>query len=361
MKNYFDLTIKNDLEKLFIKQKDIFSCQLIDDKNVIYDGFKLAKTKKGNIFAVCDINFQKSNTDNKYQARLTFRKTDNEFKERNVNKGTDCIRIAFNNRQDGYRELWKMIAFLYKWRETIDLGEFENYFSVTDEDLADILSKIANTQNKNTFVAGLEKLSPDDLVNIGNLVNTTNITLIIKEWNKNKDNFNEEFWQKLFQNYSWILAQIFACPYIKIGEKTYCGGKEDDNKGGVLGDLQYQNDLTGNIAFIEIKTPRDNVLIGEKYRGEQGRENMIFSMNKELTGSVNQVLNQKKVYIKTHGEQKGKTLNNTKCVVVIGKSPTNKDQKKSFELYRSSLKDVEIITYDELFGRIQNILNIFKK
>jgi hypothetical protein len=81
------------------------SYHLVDDKNVIYDGFKLAKTKKGNTFTVCDINFQKSNINNKYQARLTFRKTDNEFKERNVNKGTDCIRITFNTSQYGYREL----------------------------------------------------------------------------------------------------------------------------------------------------------------------------------------------------------------------------------------------------------------
>ena len=130
MKNYFDLTTTNDLEKLFIEQKDVFSCQLIDDKKVIYDGFRLAKSEKENIFTVCDINFQKSNTDNKYQARLIFRKTDNEFKERNVNKGTDCIRLAFNTRQDGYREFWKMIAFLYKWRETIDLGEFGSKVSV---------------------------------------------------------------------------------------------------------------------------------------------------------------------------------------------------------------------------------------
>ena len=85
MKKYFDLTTQNNLEKLSIKRKDNFSCQLIDDKNVSYDGFKLAQSEKGNIFTVCDINFQKSGTDDKYQARLIFRKTDDEFKNRNVN------------------------------------------------------------------------------------------------------------------------------------------------------------------------------------------------------------------------------------------------------------------------------------
>jgi len=361
-KNYFDLTTQASLEKLSIAKKDSFNCQLIDDKQNIYDGFKLSQSKAGNIFSVCDISFQKSGTDNKYQARLTFRKTDSDFKDRNANKGSDCIRIPFSTGQDGYREFWKMIAFLYKWRETIDLGEFEDYFSVTDKNLADVFSKIADDKNKKTVLGNLKKLSQDDLKNIGNLVSATKITAIIQVWDDNKTNFEEDFWQDTFKNHAWILSQIFACPYIKIGEKTYCGGKEDDNKGGVLGDFQYQNNLTGNIAFIEIKTPKDNILVGTQYRGkEDGKENIIYSMHEELTGGVNQVLNQKKVYLKTYGEKNGKVLNNAKCVLVIGKLPSDADQKRSFEYYRSSLRDVEIITYDELFERINGILNLFEK
>jgi len=344
-KNYFDLTTQANLEKLSIKKKDNFNCQLIDDKQNIYDGFRLSQSKAGNIFSVCDISFQKSGTDNKYQARLTFRKTDTNFKDRNVNKGSDCIRIPFSTGQDGYREFWKMIAFLYNWRETIDLGEFEDYFSVTDKNLADIFPKIADSKNKQAVLENLIKLSQDDLKNIGNLVSATKITAIIQVWKNNQANFKEDFWQATFKNHAWILSQIFACPYIKIGEKTYCGGKEDDNKGGVLGDFQYQNNLTG-----------------KQYRGkEDGKENIIYSMHEELTGGVNQVLNQKKVYLKTHGEKNGKVLNNAKCVLVIGKLPSDADRKRSFEYYRGSLRDVEIITYDELFERINGILNLFEK
>jgi len=243
-KNYFDLTTQASLEKLSIKKKDSFNCQLIDDKQNVYDGFKLSQSKAGSIFSVCDISFQKSSTDNKYQARLTFRKTDNGFKDRNVNKGSDCIRIPFSTGQDGYREFWRMIAFLYKWRETIDLGEFEDYFSVTDKNLADIFSKIADDKNKKAVLENLRKLSQKDLRNISDLVSATKITEIIQVWDDNKTNFEEDFWQNTFKNHAWILSQIFACPYIKIGEKTYCGGKEDDNKGGVLGDFQYQNAIS---------------------------------------------------------------------------------------------------------------------
>ncbi len=357
-KKYFDLK-KDNLEKLYIKKIDNFNCQLADEFN-IYCGFKMNQSPAGNIYTICDIDFQKSSTDKKYQARLIFRKTDNKFKDRNANKGVDCIRIPFQTGADGYREFWKMVAFLCRWREKIDLGEFEDYFAITDKNIAAVLSKLADSNSKEIVLDNLGKLSRNDLENISNLINVTKINTMIKIWEDSKDNLDEEFWQKIFKAHAWVLSQIFACPYIKIGEKTYCGGKDDDNKGGVLGDFQYKNSLTNNVAFIEIKTPAENILVGKKYRGEEGKENIIYSIHEELTGGVNQVLNQKKVYLKTHKETNGKELNNIKCVLVIGKLPSETDRNKSFEYYRSSLRDVEVITYDELFERINGILKLFE-
>jgi hypothetical protein len=209
----------------------------------------------------------------------------------------------------------------------------------------------------------IKHLNQNKLKNIDSLVSVVRLEDIIKNWNNNIGNSNEEFWQQLFQNHTWILSQIFSCPFILIGKKFYCGGKEDDDKGGVKGDLLYKNDLTGNLAFIEIKTPETKI-IGNKYRGdEEGKENVIFSMSDELTGGINQVLNQRKIYINTHGDNNGKFLHNAKCILVIGKinNLRDSDEKKSFELYRSYSKEVEIITFDELFGRIQAFLNLLKE
>ncbi len=209
----------------------------------------------------------------------------------------------------------------------------------------------------------IKHLNQNKLKNIDSLVSVARLEDIIKKWNDNRDNKNEEFWQQLFQNHTWILSQIFSCPFILIGKKFYCGGKEDDDKGGVKGDLLYKNDLTGNLAFIEIKTPETKI-IGNKYRGdEDGKDNVIFSMSDELTGGINQVLNQRKIYINTHGDNNGKFLHNAKCILVIGKIDNlqGNDEKKSFELYRSFSKEVEIITFDELFGRIQTFLNLLKE
>ena len=209
----------------------------------------------------------------------------------------------------------------------------------------------------------IKHLNLKKLKDIDSLVSTTRLENISKIWNENKNNGSEEFWQQLFQNHTWILSQIFSCPFILIGKKFYCGGKEDDDRGGVKGDLLYKNDLTGNLAFVEIKTPETEI-IGKQYRGnEDGKDNVVYSMGDELTGGVNQVLNQRKIYLNTHGDNNGKFLHNAKCILVIGRVDKlkNDDEKKSFELYRSSSKDVELITFDELFGRVQKFLDLLKE
>lgn len=355
---YYDLTDKdNKLLGLSIKKKDNFNCQLVDGNGEEYDGFLLAKSRSSSVFTICD--FQKSASDQKYQARLVFRKTDEDFKDRNVNKGSDSVRIPFEKGQDGYREFWRMISFFIKWRKVIDLGEFEDYFAITDKALAEFLPKVASIENRDIVLKSLRSMSVEDLENIDNLIDITHLTNLINKWNDNKDNESEDFWQNLFQDYPWVLSQIFACPYLQIGQKTYCGGKEDDNKGGVEGDFLYQNELSGNITFIEIKTPKKDI-IGSKYRGEEEKENVIFSIKPEVTGGVNQVLNQRNIYSMTHGEKGEKKLNNVKCVLIIGTMPDG-DQKKSFELYRNSLSNVEVITFDELFKKIESLLRVFQK
>jgi len=362
---YFDLTnSKNSVFDLSIEVQDHFTCNLVDNEQNNYCGFILAKTPAGNNLTICEISFQTSTIDKKYQARLIFRKTDPNLNDKKTISTATHIRVPFSNGQEGYREFWQMIAFLYKWRETIDLGNFKDVFAITDKDYLVVLSTIAKLENRDTVLKNLEKLSKEQLSNLDNLVNVTSIKSLLKELHENKANYDEEFWQLKFQEYPWILSQIFSSPFIQIGKKFYCGGKEDDDKGGVKGDLIYKNKITGNIAFIEIKTPKDDLIIGKQYRGkEEGKENVIYSMKAEITGGVNQVLNQKKLYLKTHGEntEKAKYLNNVKCILIIGITPKDTDKVKSFELYRNSLREVEIITYDELFARIKSILDIFEK
>lgn len=53
---------------------------------------------------------------------------------------------------------------------------------------------------------------------------------------------------------------------------------------------------------------------------------------------------------------------NPRCVVVIGNAAEELDsdiKRKSFELFRTSLKDIEIVTYDELFKKAESLASLF--
>jgi len=75
MNEYFDLTApENNIENLIINKVDLFNRNLINRNTTeVYKGFILAKSPQGNRYTVCDVDFQKSATDNKFQPRLIFR------------------------------------------------------------------------------------------------------------------------------------------------------------------------------------------------------------------------------------------------------------------------------------------------
>lgn len=47
---------------------------------------------------------------------------------------------------------------------------------------------------------------------------------ILKIWNSNKENTDEEFWQLTFNENAYVLSQIFAVPIVFIQDKAYVGG-----------------------------------------------------------------------------------------------------------------------------------------
>ncbi len=132
---------------------------------------------------------------------------------------------------------------------------------------------------------------------------------------------------------------------------------DNDDKGGNICDFIYQNQLSQNVALIEIKTPC-TAIIGQKYRG-------TFSLSGELSGAINQVLNYKdkltkEYYYIDRNSSKSFEVFNPKCVVVIGKISllADTDQIGAFENFRNSLNNVTIITFDELYQKIIDLMEI---
>lgn len=168
----------------------------------------------------------------------------------------------------------------------------------------------------------------------------------------------EEKCQKFFTKNSWVLSNILSIPVAILKDKAFVGGKDYTDKGGRVADFLYQNKLTRNVAIIEIKTPLKKIIDTKApYRKPD-----VFSMGKELTGGLVQVLDQrdnlqKDFYKLSKGEFEAF---NPKLLLIIGKSSSlSKEKLKSFELFRNNLKDVEIVTFDELLERTKMIFGNF--
>jgi hypothetical protein len=183
---------------------------------------------------------------------------------------------------------------------------------------------------------------------------------ILRTWENNKINSDEGFWQTAFTENSYVLSQVFAVPLIFIKDKSYIGGMNIDNKEARFVDYLYSIKSSKEAVLMEIKTPMTS-LLGPKYRG-------IYKPSGDLTGAVIQVLEYR---IKLNDNLKN-IINGTtydirafdpRCAVIIGNGRqqlNDETKRRSFELFRNNLKDVEVVTYDELFGKVEILASLFK-
>jgi len=120
-------------------------------------------------------------------------------------------------------------------------------------------------------------------------------------------------------------------------------------------------------TFIEIKKPSTSLFDKNKNRSN------ACSLSTDLINSVSQILEQKasgliKLEINqydSHGKLIQQKAYDSKVVLIIGhwreleisKSDLEKEiKKKTFELFRRDSRNVEIITYDELYERARFIV-----
>lgn len=195
----------------------------------------------------------------------------------------------------------------------------------------------------------------ENLTELGELVNITKLKTYQAFFEDNKNNEIEEDWQKFLTSNQWLISQLFSYPATIYKDKAYVGGKTILNSNGKVVDYLYRNDLTRNAALIEIKTPKTK-LLGGSYR------NNIYSISDELSGGVNQVLRYKDTLLKNWQEvsrEQDIIAFNPDCILIIGNSSelNDNDKKASFELWRSSLKDIVILTFDEFKQKIDNLIN----
>ncbi|MBX0357712.1 Shedu immune nuclease family protein [Halobacillus sp. Nhm2S1] len=189
---------------------------------------------------------------------------------------------------------------------------------------------------------------------------------LLNIWDKHKGkNESEEFWQQKFSDNPWVLAQLFAVPITYFNEKFYAGGKNIDNEGGVFPDFLFKEQYTANVALVEIKTPNSKLVDDKRYR------NGAHGMAEELNGGVVQLLKQRDILLKDVKSVRKPSSDpnkyydpiNPMCYLIIGSNKQfgtdlSDEKRESFNLFRNELRSIEVLTFDEVFKRIETVLEI---
>lgn len=169
------------------------------------------------------------------------------------------------------------------------------------------------------------------------------------------ENLAEGRWQDFFNENPFILNMAFGYPVIKVRDQASVGGRKLSGDGEKITDFLVKNSLTNNTAIFEIKTPQTPILNKTPFRDG------VYTPSADLSGSINQALDQKYQFQKQIAQIKDNTRlydiesYAVHCCLVIGKTPDGDDRKKSFELFRRNSKDVEIVTFDELLEKLKQL------
>ena len=234
-----------------------------------------------------------------------------------------------------------------------------------EEDFLVLLSLLSKVENSREVVEAISKLDVDDLSELNSLAGIGILKQALNQWQQNQDNSDEKFWQAEFTKYSFVLSQAFSSPVILIQKEAYVGGKSIHNKGGKVTDFLMKNPVTDHVLIVEIKTPVTLLLEKSEYRQD------VYAPSKELGGVLTQVAMQRQelchnfnaLRIATEDATKESIrLAEPKCLVVVGHTDEldSASKKDSFELFRRELRQIEIVTFDELFKKAEMLLELLE-
>lgn len=207
-----------------------------------------------------------------------------------------------------------------------------------------------------SHAASIAQEQPEKLAKLRGDIELVTLEALIKRYEEMLgEKLAEGRWQDFFNENPFILSMAFGYPVIKVRDQASVGGRKLSGDGEKITDFLVKNSLTNNTAIFEIKTPQTAILNKKEFRDG------VFTPSADLSGSINQALDQKYQFQKQIAQIKDNTRlydiesYAVHCCLVIGRVPDGDDRKKSFELFRRNSKDVEIVSFDELLEKLKQL------
>ena len=361
MDDYFDLTVpENNIDTLTISEVSHFDCTLEDSSTSrVYKGFVLAKSPQGNNLTVCDTDFKRSGTDNKFQPRLIFRRVDREFSDVNAPAGSRSRRIPFSDGSDGYREFWKMIAFLYKFKETIDLGDFDGaYHVVSSVQLKEYMNKPSNEVE-------IAKMADELGVDVSEILRAKSTISLLKNYkaklvefiDTNASETDVQNWlDENGHKFRQQRCMIFGLEYIDFKREGSISSKNFDV-------LTRVGSKHIDHVLIELKSPSDDIFKITQ-NDTINNSTSTYQIHDHLARAIPQILEYKSALeAKDAGDAELEKLGIQgkahigKCIIVIGKhSDDTRWLQNRKNLVKSLGSTLEIWTYSELLEKLSSTI-----
>jgi hypothetical protein len=241
-------------------------------------------------------------------------------------------------------------------------GQFQR--ALQDDELAStLLSGLIywlTTNERAVAAARLDGISVVQLQQFDAVLGLARLQRFCRELDDNEDNADEGYWQNTLQSNGWAIAQVYAVPIMLIQDQVYVGGKLITNKMGNTADFLYQNEITGNVVLVEIKTPM-TPLLGAVYR------NNVVNVSQDLTGGLLQILNARGSLMENYStlateEMRSHRPLSPRGLLIVGSAHQlrNHAERASLELFRNNQREIDIVTFDELRRKIGLMIELLE-
>lgn len=228
-----------------------------------------------------------------------------------------------------------------------------------------ILSLLENSDNTSLIMA-LQNIISNRLTNddINTILGRKDALEKYQGMLLNPNDYTEPDWQVFFERNEWLFGYGLRYKYLKILQReAHISHTDLNGSNDVIADFLISDSRFTRI--VELKTPQTNLFVNRKNRADSWR------LSSELTDAVSQILAQK-----ANWEMESQRDNYTseqmlitektydaECILIIGSldsiNGTDREKiikKKTFELFRRNLKNIDIICYDELLERARFIV-----
>ena len=385
MEEYIDLTDPStNLEDYSIRVGG-YNCYLCDKEEKNYKGFLLARSQKGEAYTICNVDFQYSRTYETYPPRITLRRTDANLQDKAVRKDLAFATVSFESGKDGYREFWRMIAFLAKFKELNLGGFFDRYQVVTKQGVVDDLKKERLSDRMQKIAEYVEEagLSDQDMAELLAMrarkqdvatfhqllydVDDARLKYRTENQVEIKGAGDEAIWHHFLKTRKWIFGLSLNLRFIEdLADEQSVGIADTENHGSAQVDLLGYSDYT---VLIELKTPQTEIFT--KKKTQHARAN-TWSFSNEFIEGFSQCLAQKTDWEKSAGikplVKDGKSLDrgiirtiDPQAIFIVGNKereiPRDSDlvdvqtKRDTLERFMRNNRNVNIISFDELYRR----------